>query len=53
MLAAFKALKVEVDLVAVLHVGDFQTDLAYRQAALPAYTDASLTVRTSSPSGAR
>lgn len=34
-----------MDLVAVLHIGDFVTNLAYRQTEVPAYTDSTLVVR--------
>lgn len=43
---AFKTLTVTVDLVSVLHIGEFTTDLAYSQSGVPAYTDSSLTVRS-------
>ncbi|KAL8279026.1 hypothetical protein RQP46_008484 [Phenoliferia psychrophenolica] len=42
VLSAFAGLKVNVDLLSVLHIGDFTTDLAYLQSDVPAYTDSSL-----------
>ncbi|KAL8278093.1 hypothetical protein RQP46_009553 [Phenoliferia psychrophenolica] len=44
VLTAFAALKVDVALVSVLHIGDFTTNLAYSQAEVPAYTDSTLTL---------
>jgi hypothetical protein len=41
---AFSALTVTVDLVSVLNIGEFQTNLAYSQSGVPAYTDSSLTM---------
>lgn len=44
VLDAFKVLKVDVELLALLHIGEFQTNLAYTQQDLVANTDSSLTV---------
>lgn len=41
---AFQSLTVTVDLVSVLHIGNFTTNLAYSQNGVPAYTDSSLVV---------
>lgn len=41
---AFSALTVTVDLVSVLNIGEFQTNLAYSQSGVPAFTDSSLTM---------
>jgi len=44
VLTAFAGLVVDVDLLTVLHIGDFTTDLAYAQQNVPAHTDSSLTL---------
>ncbi|KAM0750211.1 hypothetical protein T439DRAFT_247618 [Meredithblackwellia eburnea MCA 4105] len=44
VLQAFSGLVVNVDLLSELHIGDFSTNLAYQQQAVPAYTDSTLTL---------
>ncbi|KAI5474806.1 pre-rrna processing protein [Pseudohyphozyma bogoriensis] len=44
VLEAFAGLTVDVQLLSVLHIGQFRTDLAYSQDAVPAYTDSTLTL---------
>jgi hypothetical protein len=47
VLTAFKQLVVDVELVTALHIDNFETQLAYTQRNVPAYTDSSLVVRVS------
>lgn len=42
VLEAFRALTVNIDLISVVNIGEFTTDLAYTQENVPAYTDSSL-----------
>lgn len=44
VIKAFSALTVTVDLVSILQIGNFTTNLEYHQIGVPAYTDSSLTL---------
>lgn len=45
VLSAFAGLEVDVDLVTILNIGQYETSLTYSQPSVPAYTDSTLTVR--------